>query len=173
MKPMICSILVNFPLLCKSSRIQYFISLIFTSYQVICNKILIFQKTKISQFCLKFLVSLNHFRGQKNQQKNRFFVIFVILTKNPFKIIMSSMTSLKFIGKRLLNSPRGGNSPLLGINIVSTRGFYAWLNSIFNRVDPNRIKEVGPDRACAEWLIRCGASVKWVNSQKFMKDYNS
>ena len=85
------------------------------------------------------------------------------------------MTSLKFIGKRLLNSPWGRNpthSPL-SINIVSTRGFYAWLNSIFNRVDPNRIKEVGPDRACAEWLIRCGASVKWVNSQKFMKDYNS
>merc|ERR1711983_600202 len=55
---------------------------------------------------------------------------------------MSSMTSLKFIGKRLLNSPLVGNSPLLGINIVSTRGFYAWLNSIFNRVDPNRIEEV-------------------------------
>ena len=75
------------------------------------------------------------------------------------------MTSLKFIGNRLLN-------PSI-LNTVSTRGFYGWLNSIFNRVDANRIKEVGPDRACAEWLIRCGASVKWINSKNFMKDYNS
>lgn len=30
-----------------------------------------------------------------------------------------------------------------------------------NRVDRSRIEEVGPDRACAEWLLRCGAGVKW------------
>ena len=76
------------------------------------------------------------------------------------------MTSLKFIGNRLFSNPSM-------LNTVSTRGLYGWLNSIFNRVDANRIKEVGPDRACAEWLIRCGASVKWINSKNFMKDYNS
>lgn len=52
------------------------------------------------------------------------------------------------------------------------RSFYAWLNSVFNRVDDSRIKQVGPDRACAEWLLRCGASVKWVNSENFLSDYN-
>ena len=27
-----------------------------------------------------------------------------------------------------------------------------WLMPFFNQVDYSRIKEVGPDRACAEWL---------------------
>lgn len=80
------------------------------------------------------------------------------------------MSSLKFIGNRLLNSAFQHPSK---INAIQTRGFYGWLNAIFNRVDPERIKAVGPDRACAEWLIRCGASVKWVNSKNFLKDYNS
>jgi ATP synthase, H+ transporting, mitochondrial F0 complex, subunit s len=40
-------------------------------------------------------------------------------------------------------------------------------------VDPSRIKEVGPDRACAEWLLRCGAGLRWKNSKTILKDYNS
>ena len=79
------------------------------------------------------------------------------------------MSSLKFIGNRLLNSAILPSK----IEFIPTRGFYGWLNAIFNRVDPERIKAVGPDRACAEWLIRCGAGVKWVNSKNFLKDYNS
>ncbi|XP_071445324.1 ATP synthase subunit s, mitochondrial [Hetaerina americana] len=53
------------------------------------------------------------------------------------------------------------------------RHLWAWLNRIFNMVDPVRIKEVGADRACAEWLLRCGASVKYKNSTKYVNDYNS
>ena len=37
----------------------------------------------------------------------------------------------------------------------------------------SRIKEVGPDRACAEWLLKNGAALKWATSDKFLKDYNS
>jgi len=44
---------------------------------------------------------------------------------------------------------------------------------MFGRVDPSRIKEVGPDRACAEWLLRCGAGLKWKNSKSYLTDYNS
>lgn len=41
-------------------------------------------------------------------------------------------------------------------------------------MDESRIKEVGPDRACAEWLLRCGAGVKWdTGSDEFLRDYNS
>lgn len=32
---------------------------------------------------------------------------------------------------------------------------------------------LGPDRSCAEWLLRNGAFVKWVGSTKFLTDYNS
>ncbi|XP_076463509.1 ATP synthase subunit s, mitochondrial-like [Babylonia areolata] len=52
------------------------------------------------------------------------------------------------------------------------RSFWAWLNSVTNQVDPDRIKEVGPDRACAEWLLRCGAAVKWEGKGSWEKDYN-
>jgi len=31
---------------------------------------------------------------------------------------------------------------------------------------------VGPDRSCAEWLLRNGALVKWVNFDEYLKDYN-
>nr|CAD7195493.1 unnamed protein product [Timema douglasi] len=39
-------------------------------------------------------------------------------------------------------------------------------------VDSGRIKEVGPDRACAEWLMKNGAFVKWENESDFLKNYD-
>jgi H+-transporting ATP synthase F0 complex subunit s len=53
------------------------------------------------------------------------------------------------------------------------RSFWGWLNAVANKVDPDRIKDVGPDRAAAEWLLRCGAGVRWKNSQRIERDYNS
>lgn len=41
------------------------------------------------------------------------------------------------------------------------------------RVDEERVKEVGPDRACAEWLLRSGARVKWMGMEYWQTDYNS
>lgn len=41
------------------------------------------------------------------------------------------------------------------------------------RYDEARIQEVGPDRAAAEWLIRCGASVRWAGAEQFHSDYNT
>jgi len=56
---------------------------------------------------------------------------------------------------------------------LQKRHLWGWLNSVFNRVDQSRIKEVGPDRACAEWLLRCGAGVKWDRGDEWTRDYNS
>ena len=44
--------------------------------------------------------------------------------------------------------------------------------SFYYRPDNNRIKEVGAHRACAEWLLRCGAHVKWEGFNTFQDDYN-
>ncbi|CAM1320218.1 ATP5S (predicted) [Pycnogonum litorale] len=53
------------------------------------------------------------------------------------------------------------------------RCLYRWLYFIFNSVDKQRIKQVGPDRAAAEWLMRCGAQVKWKNFDRWQTDYNT
>lgn len=40
------------------------------------------------------------------------------------------------------------------------------------RVDYERIQAVGPDRAASEWLLRCGALVRYQGSEKWQQDYN-
>ncbi|NXO30301.1 ATP5S synthase, partial [Cisticola juncidis] len=52
------------------------------------------------------------------------------------------------------------------------RAFWGWLNAVFNKVDHERIQAVGPDRAASEWLLRCGALVRYQGSPKWQRDYN-
>lgn len=52
------------------------------------------------------------------------------------------------------------------------RPFWGWLNAVFNKVDYERIKAVGPDRAAAEWLLRCGAKVRFQGFDRWQHDYN-
>jgi hypothetical protein len=63
------------------------------------------------------------------------------------------------------------------IELTSTLIFTGFLsyggNIPCSRVDDKRIAEVGPDRACAEWLMRNGAFVKWTDDREFLKDYNA
>lgn len=59
------------------------------------------------------------------------------------------------------------------VRYLQGRCLWGWLNTIFNKVDESRIQAVGPDRACAEWLLRCGAAVKWTGAQQYFNDYNS
>ena len=40
------------------------------------------------------------------------------------------------------------------------------------RVDYERIKSIGPDRAAAEWLLRCGAKVRFQGFDRWHHDYN-
>lgn len=53
------------------------------------------------------------------------------------------------------------------------RHIWGWLNAIFNKVDADRINDVGPDRACAEWLLRCGAHFRWRSQSGWQTDYNA
>ncbi|XP_066551166.1 ATP synthase subunit s, mitochondrial [Amia ocellicauda] len=53
------------------------------------------------------------------------------------------------------------------------RQFWGWLNAVFNKVDYERIKAVGPDRAAAEWLLRCGAKVRYQGFDRWQHDYNA
>ncbi|XP_046422220.1 ATP synthase subunit s, mitochondrial [Neodiprion fabricii] len=64
-------------------------------------------------------------------------------------------------------------SSLIPAQSKSHRSFFYWITIMFNRVDENRVKEVGPDRACAEWLLRNGAAVKWREDGSILSDYNA
>lgn len=39
-------------------------------------------------------------------------------------------------------------------------------------MDDDRIKEVGPNMACAEWLMKNGAQVKWRGCKEFVSHYD-
>ncbi|XP_062534478.1 ATP synthase subunit s, mitochondrial-like [Armigeres subalbatus] len=56
--------------------------------------------------------------------------------------------------------------------VISNRNLWGWINMMFNRVDTARLKAVGPDRLCAEWLLRNGARAKFVNVQHEQVNYN-
>lgn len=55
---------------------------------------------------------------------------------------------------------------------TNRRYFWQWINIVFNKVDEDRRKLLGPDRTCAEWLLRNGAQVKWKGIPEYLADYN-
>lgn len=40
------------------------------------------------------------------------------------------------------------------------------------RVDEFRLQKVGPDRCCAEWVLKNGGAVKFKVQDKIITDYN-
>lgn len=54
---------------------------------------------------------------------------------------------------------------------IYTCGLIAYFLFICVRLDPDRIKLVGPDKACAEWLVKCGAAVGFHAHNKLVDDY--
>jgi len=54
---------------------------------------------------------------------------------------------------------------------ISVRSIFGWFDAAFNNYDEARVKEVGPDRAAAEWILRCGGKVTWDNGGT-INDYN-
>ncbi|GMR58995.1 hypothetical protein PMAYCL1PPCAC_29190, partial [Pristionchus mayeri] len=47
-----------------------------------------------------------------------------------------------------------------------------WIIDKFNDLDVERIREIGADRACAEWILRCGGTVKFDDGKPEISDYN-
>lgn len=71
----------------------------------------------------------------------------------PRRVVCLSLTQVMIMLTRVL-------PPTL---VVTPKRFFfwEWLNMVANRCDPDRIKQVGPDKAAAEWIVRCGGAVKW------------
>ncbi|GMS79367.1 hypothetical protein PENTCL1PPCAC_1542, partial [Pristionchus entomophagus] len=47
-----------------------------------------------------------------------------------------------------------------------------WIIEKFNDLDVERIRDIGPDRACAEWVLRCGGTVRFDDGKPEIDDYN-
>ncbi|CAI5452181.1 unnamed protein product [Caenorhabditis angaria] len=47
-----------------------------------------------------------------------------------------------------------------------------WVLEGFNFYDIQRVKEVGADRAAAEWVVRCGGQIKFKQIEENFADYN-
>ncbi|XP_059621184.1 ATP synthase subunit s, mitochondrial [Phlebotomus argentipes] len=59
------------------------------------------------------------------------------------------------------------------IQPASTRKLFYWVNIIFNTVDKSRLRTVGPNRLCAEWVLKNGGAVRFCESPKILhNDYN-
>ncbi|XP_012267732.2 ATP synthase subunit s, mitochondrial isoform X2 [Athalia rosae] len=56
---------------------------------------------------------------------------------------------------------------------VPRRPMFYWITLMFNNVDTRRVAEVGSDRACAEWLLKNGAAIKWTEGGPLLSDYNA
>uniref|UniRef100_A0A3B3SMM0 Distal membrane arm assembly component 2 like n=1 Tax=Paramormyrops kingsleyae TaxID=1676925 RepID=A0A3B3SMM0_9TELE len=91
------------------------------------------------------------------------------------------LDEIKIYCKRLLKATmmillvKAAHTPLalqMATPKASARPFWSWLNAVFNKVDYDRIKKVGPDRAASEWLLRCGAKVRYQGFDRWQQDYN-
>lgn len=69
---------------------------------------------------------------------------------------------------KLLNSISPNYSSLF----VLKRNLFHFLTLSFNQVDEERRKILGPDRVCAEWVLKNGGSIRWLGDSQFITDYN-
>ncbi|XP_074042571.1 ATP synthase subunit s, mitochondrial [Leptinotarsa decemlineata] len=58
------------------------------------------------------------------------------------------------------------------LSLQCQRSLFYWINLQFNALDEQRQKKLGSDRTCAEWILRNGGTIKWVNSSDVLTDYN-
>ncbi|XP_023168831.1 ATP synthase subunit s, mitochondrial [Drosophila hydei] len=96
-------------------------------------------------------------------------------------------TITKFLSKRLLTQGTGngikqnylhiGTKPhtktRTSIKISAVRSIWGYVAVAFNQVDKDRLRRVGPNRLCAEWILKNGGGVRMTeNPTKLWKEYN-
>lgn len=93
-------------------------------------------------------------------------------------------TITKSLPKRLSIAQASGNgfqpnywcsvtAPHTKISIPIVRKIWGYVAVAFNQVDKERLSRVGPNRLCAEWILKNGGGVRFTeNPTKLWKDYN-
>lgn len=76
----------------------------------------------------------------------------------------------RLIPKNLLQRPRESKN---FVNPTAPRNIWGYVAVAFNQVDKDRLAKVGPNRLCAEWIIKNGGGVRFTdNPARLWKDYN-
>lgn len=80
-----------------------------------------------------------------------------------------------FSSKILKNlTPNGLKLQQQSLNVWHTQSFRGYADVPCNRVDAERLKIVGPDRLCAEWVLKNGGKIRTVEDQgRILKDCNT
>ncbi|XP_067627664.1 ATP synthase subunit s, mitochondrial [Eurosta solidaginis] len=96
----------------------------------------------------------------------------MILTTQFYLYFVSLLETLK-VGKNLLYPPYHQQKP--SHLQQKQRQIWGYVAIAFNSVDSDRLSKVGPDRLCAEWLLKNGGGVGLVGMprSRILKDYNS
>lgn len=59
-------------------------------------------------------------------------------------------------------------------SIQDVRTFFGYFRIAFNNVDQDRLKQVGPDRLCSEWILKNGGAIRYMGPGRAqISDYNS
>uniref|UniRef100_A0A0N4Z903 ATP synthase subunit s, mitochondrial n=1 Tax=Parastrongyloides trichosuri TaxID=131310 RepID=A0A0N4Z903_PARTI len=60
-------------------------------------------------------------------------------------------------------------------NRIASHNFpgLTWILEGFNMVDKERLRDVGPDRLAAEWIVKCGGKIKFDKMPDIFEDYNA
>jgi len=77
------------------------------------------------------------------------------------------------VHKSFLNVAARCQQPGSAVGAPPTRKIWGYVAIAFNQVDADRLAKVGPNRLCAEWIIKNGGGVRLTdNPSKLWKDYN-
>lgn len=85
--------------------------------------------------------------------------------------ILQKITNLS--GKILQNITKNGIKRSVAIEIPQ-KSLWGYVAIAFNRVDADRLLKVGPDRLCAEWVIKNGGAIRTVDApNRQHENYNT
>lgn len=98
----------------------------------------------------------------------------VVIRRFSLRRLPSAASTTSNIQPRHTQRPSCPPPPQINIhNHQQTRTFFAYFRIAFNSVDTDRLAEVGPDRLCAEWLLKNGGTVTFDGRTRVINDYNS
>uniref|UniRef100_A0A1A9WDT4 Uncharacterized protein n=1 Tax=Glossina brevipalpis TaxID=37001 RepID=A0A1A9WDT4_9MUSC len=89
------------------------------------------------------------------------------------------MTILRNVYQSMYKIPENINAHLINtctarLNNELKRNIWGFVAIAFNRVDMDRLMKVGPNRLCAEWILKNGGGIRTTANPDFLfKDYNN